>query len=283
MPLTSHSFRPCSLLTFLPGAIGFGSQNVGTSASLQLGITNYGTSPVSFSSFAISGKNAADFTIISNSCPFDGGHWLRSQAPQSASRLHPPPPAFESPRSRLPIMPPAARKSSPFPVPAYRSPSSSLSLTAPSAFGAQTIGVSSGVGTFYAQSVGAGAVTISNIAVGGTNASDFSIYNANCLPALIISARQSVLCPAHLHPHRCRHPLRHPHASLARQRVVPQSISLEGVGEILRSATRLQLLQRRFRRSRSRGDLLTDQRDRLQLRRFHRLLHQRRRHRNERL
>ena len=67
--LTGAGAIATPLVNLSPTSVSFGNQNVGTSSSTQaVTLTNSGTTPLSISSIAIAGTNAADFAQT-NTCP----------------------------------------------------------------------------------------------------------------------------------------------------------------------------------------------------------------------
>ncbi len=187
VPLTGVGIASNSLLTFLPGALAFASQTVGASSSIQLAITNYGTSGVSFSSFALTGTNASDFVISGNSCPLGAGQLLTQVSCYVTVSFTPAAAGIRV--ASLSVSDNATGSPQLVSLSGTGvSPNKQLSFSNGTlAFGAQTVGTSSGQGTVYAQSAATAPVSISNIAVSGVNASDFTIYDGTCFPGAVVS------------------------------------------------------------------------------------------------
>ena len=66
VPLSANVINPQA--SFSPSPLDFGTVAVGSSAQRPLTITNSGNTPLTITSLGVSGGNASDFTIISNSC-----------------------------------------------------------------------------------------------------------------------------------------------------------------------------------------------------------------------
>jgi len=78
--LSGNGVTAAPLVSLSPTIINFGNQNVGTSSSVQtITLTNTGTTPLSISSIAITGTNAADFAQTST-CPIGGSNTLAASA-----------------------------------------------------------------------------------------------------------------------------------------------------------------------------------------------------------
>jgi hypothetical protein len=67
--LSGTGQTPVAALSFYSTALNFGVQNLNSSATLNVNITNTGNSPVSFGPLALSGPNAGDFRVFTDDCP----------------------------------------------------------------------------------------------------------------------------------------------------------------------------------------------------------------------
>jgi hypothetical protein len=165
---------PAPAVTLSPTSLSFGSQQVGTSSSSKsLTLTNSGNAALTISSIAVSGSNAADFAQT-NTC----GSTLAAGASCSASVTFSPS-ATGSRSAGLTVTDNASGSphtatlsgtgTSAPPPPA---PGVTLSPTSLS-FGSQQIGTSSVPAPVTLTNSGTAALTISGIAVSGTNPGDF--------------------------------------------------------------------------------------------------------------
>jgi hypothetical protein len=66
VPLSANVINPQA--SFSPSPLDFGTVGVGSAAQRPLTITNSGNTPLTITSLGVSGGNASDFTIVSNSC-----------------------------------------------------------------------------------------------------------------------------------------------------------------------------------------------------------------------
>ncbi|HJT57984.1 MAG TPA: choice-of-anchor D domain-containing protein [Ktedonobacteraceae bacterium] len=185
--LAGTGIVPAPIVSLDPTSLGFGNQNVGTmSAAQTVTLTNSGTLPLSISSIGINGANASDFAQTNN-CPsspstlavnasctvyvnFDPG----SAGSKSASLTFTDN-AGDSPES-VPLTGTGV-------VPA---PAASLNPTSVT-FSTQNVGTSSAPQGVTLSNTGTLSLTISSIAITGTNAGDFSQTN-NCPSSLAIGA-----------------------------------------------------------------------------------------------
>ena len=181
LPLSGSGVAGAPLLTFSPLEISFVPQNIGATSTVNLTVTNNGTANALFSSYAISGKNATDFSITSNSCPAGSGTLAPAQACTLGITFTP---AASGVRiASLSITDNAI--GSPQVISLSGSGQALTKLlsfnTGTLAFGAESIGATTGLNTVYAKSVGAGTVTLSNVTLAGANAADFTINDSNCI------------------------------------------------------------------------------------------------------
>ena len=67
--LTGTGRTPVKSLSFSPSPVTFGTVNTGSNSAVSLTVTSSGNTAVTLTSIAISGVNAADYSITSNNCP----------------------------------------------------------------------------------------------------------------------------------------------------------------------------------------------------------------------
>ncbi|MHB8600371.1 MAG: N,N-dimethylformamidase beta subunit family domain-containing protein, partial [Ktedonobacteraceae bacterium] len=166
-------------ISFNPTDLGFGNQNVGTTSTAQTDtVTNSGSASLTISNIAISGSNASDFAQT-NTCTSPlaqganctisvtftpGANGSRSASVTVTDN------APNSPQS-IPLSGTGVT-----PAPAITITPSSLS------FGNQNVGSTSSAQPLTVTSSGTATLTISNIAISGTNASDFAQTNTCTAP-----------------------------------------------------------------------------------------------------
>ncbi|MBV9713260.1 MAG: choice-of-anchor D domain-containing protein, partial [Ktedonobacteraceae bacterium] len=173
-----------STVKLTPKTVNFGNQVVGTASSAQtVTLTNTGATALSMNSIAVTGTNASDFAQT-NTCPSS----LASNANCTISVTFTP--GGSGARSGSITL-----KDSSVDSPQTIALSGTGVATAPAAilssnslsFGSVNIGTHSNAQTVTLTNSGTAALTISGIAVTGTNASDFSQTN-NCPNSLAVSA-----------------------------------------------------------------------------------------------
>ncbi len=158
-----------------PASLSFGSQTVGTpSAPQTITLSNTGSAALGFTSLAIAGTNASDFSQT-NTC----GSSLAASGKCTISVIFTPS-ASGSRTASVSITDNASGS----PQTASLSgtggtPAASLSPTSLS-FGSQFIGMSSTAQTITLSSTGGAALSISSLAIGGSNAGDFAEIADTC-------------------------------------------------------------------------------------------------------
>jgi hypothetical protein len=167
---TTPSTAPAVSLS--PSSLSFGSQAVGsTSAPQSVTLTNSGTAALSISSIAISGTNAGDFTESDN-CP-PSSSTLAAGASCTVNVTFSPGAAGSRAAS---VRVSDNASDSPQSVALSgtgTAPSASLSPSSLS-FGSQLVGTTSSAQSVTLTNSGNAALSISNIAVSGTNSGDFT-------------------------------------------------------------------------------------------------------------
>jgi hypothetical protein len=74
VPLTGTGIASAPVATIAPVSLGFGSQIIATSSAPEsVTLTNKGSAALSVTGIAVTGTNAADFSIAGGSCPAGGG------------------------------------------------------------------------------------------------------------------------------------------------------------------------------------------------------------------
>lgn len=161
-------------VTLNPTSLAFGNQNVGTtSAAKTVTLTNSGTAPLTITSIASGGTNAADFATTS-ACPLSPST-LAAGANCAISVTFTP--AASGARSASVSITDNAT-GSPHTVTlsgtgVVSAPAVTLNPTSVS-FGNQTVGTTSGTRAVTLTNSGTASLTITNISLTGTNASDFA-------------------------------------------------------------------------------------------------------------
>ena len=172
--LTGSGMISAPAVTLNPTSVSFGNQNVGTtSATHAITLTNSGTAPLTITSVAVSGANASDFGEI-NTCPISPST-LAANASCTISVTFTPS-ATGARSANVSISDSAG--DSPQSVPLTGTgitpaPGVTLSPTSVS-FGNQMVGATSASQTITLTNTGTAPLTISSIALAGTNAADFA-------------------------------------------------------------------------------------------------------------
>ncbi len=173
--LTSQSFQAISVS---PASADFGSVNVGSTSSPQtFTVSNSGTANLVIGQIALSGSNASEFSLSNDGCSG------QTVAPQSNCTVQ----AKFSPAS-------AGSKSAAISIPSNdtASPVKTISLAgtaiaskisvspASADFGSVNVGSTSSPQTFTVSNSGTANLVIGQIALSGSNASEFSLSNDGC-------------------------------------------------------------------------------------------------------
>lgn len=191
VPLFGTGVPPAPILSFSPSAVNFAPQGVGSSTSASLTVTNYGSMGASFSSFALTGTNAADFFLSANSCPT--GTTLLTPSTSCYISISFTPSAAGVRTASLVITDNAT--GSPQIVSLSGTGQSllkQLSFTSGVlSFGAETVGYTTGLNSVTVRNVGAASVTLSKVTLAGAAAADFTVNDANCVPGLVLTPNSS--------------------------------------------------------------------------------------------
>ena len=169
-------------LTFSPSSLTFAAQNQHTTSTAQgVTISSTGNSPVTFSGFSLTGANAADFSIASNTCPSSPATLAANSSCSISVTFTPSTQTSES--ASISVTDNATGSPQSIAL-SGTGQSSSMTLTiSPSSvtFSAPvTVNNPSSAQGFNITNTGTAAVTFTGIAVTGTNASDFAITSNNC-------------------------------------------------------------------------------------------------------
>jgi hypothetical protein len=177
VPLSGSGQAATQTLTFTPGTIALGSVALGARTTLATYVQNTGTSPVTFSSFTFSGTNASDFTLSSSTgCPLAPATLAAGGACYIYVTFAP---SATGPRTGNLVVTDTA-SGSPQLVGLTGTGTAATPLTvSPSSltFAAQNQGTTSASQSVTLYNSGGSAITISNVAIGGTNSGDFSPTN----------------------------------------------------------------------------------------------------------
>ncbi len=168
-----------------PSYASFGAQNIGsTSASTYFGFSNTGTAAVTMNSYSITGTNAADFAISSNSCPAAGG--LLNSGSTCYIYVTFTPSASGMRSAALSVSDNAT--GSPQAATLYgvgQTVTNSLSFSRGTMdLGVEPINTTSGQTYVSVQNTGTTPVTFTSVVVGGANAGDFAITSNGCTGTL---------------------------------------------------------------------------------------------------
>jgi Abnormal spindle-like microcephaly-assoc'd, ASPM-SPD-2-Hydin len=171
-----------------PNSLAFGNQNMGTSSAAQtVTVSNSGTAALNITSITITGTNASDFAQTNN-CPAT----LAANTSCTISVIFTPGATGTRTASvtltdNAPSSPQTIALSGTGVAPAPAVTLNPTSLT----FSSQNVGTTSAAQTFTLTNSGAASLTISSIALTGTNAGDFAQTN-NCPASLAASASCTV-------------------------------------------------------------------------------------------
>jgi hypothetical protein len=165
-----------SAATVSPTSLSWASVNVGVKGGPKVAtLTNNSAAAISISSIAITGANAGDFVIYSKTC----GTTLAASASCTATILFAP--TTTSTRTASLAFVDAAGTQNVALSGLGTSPSGNVTVSPTSlAWGSFAVGASGGTKVATLQNGSAATITISNIAVSGTNAADFVISSRTC-------------------------------------------------------------------------------------------------------
>jgi hypothetical protein len=179
VPLSGSGALPTPGVTLSPTSVAYASQSVGTtSAAKTITVKSTGTAPLSISSIGLGGTNPGDFAQTSN-CP-TGSNTLAINASCTISVTFSP--AATGARSATVVITdndPTGTQNVPLSG-SGSTPSAAVTVTPTSlAFGSQLVGTTTAAQTITGTSTGAAPLSISSIALSGTNVGDFAQFN-NC-------------------------------------------------------------------------------------------------------
>jgi fibronectin-binding autotransporter adhesin len=160
--------------TFAPAALSFPSQLISTASSpLTLTLTNAGTVSMSITSFTLTGTNASDFAIVSNSC----GATLASGA-KCAIKVKFTPAALGSRSAALSVVDDACM--SPQTI-ALSGKGTEITMSpSPVSFGSEAVGTTSAPMTVTVTNHGTTAVKVTATTINGADKADFAITSNTC-------------------------------------------------------------------------------------------------------
>lgn len=181
VPIVGTAQTATLSISVSPSNAGFGTQNIGaTSASTYFAFANAGTAAVTMNSYSITGTNAADFAISSNTCPAPGG--LLNSGSTCYIYVTFTPSAAGVRTAALSVGDNAA--GSPQTATLYgvgQVARNSLSFSMGTIdLGVEPLNTVSGQAYVGVQNTGTTAVTFTSVALGGTNAGDFAIASNGC-------------------------------------------------------------------------------------------------------
>jgi Bacterial Ig-like domain (group 3)/Pro-kumamolisin, activation domain len=185
LPLAGTGEAATQTVTVSPAAFDFGVNNIAVkSADSYFTVQNLGTVPTAFSGVSITGANASDFSITTNSCPASGS----SLAPLAVCYVYVvfTPGAAGLRSASLSINDSATgspQTASLYGVGQTEVGQISFSQGAMD-LGIETLNVKSGAAYVQVENTGTTNVTFSSIAIGGVDPADFSISSNTCSGAL---------------------------------------------------------------------------------------------------
>lgn len=188
VPLTGTG----SALSIIPSAIVFDPQAVGTRSGFKSSVmTNVGTSAITFTSIAITGVNATDFTPISGNCPVVGGTLTSGASCTMNVRFRPSDVGLRIAAITIVDSDP----SSPQSVSLTGTGTVSGASVDPTSlgFGSVPVNTTSSPQTVTLTSTGSGPLLISSIRINGNSSKDFAIQSNNCPPSLAVGASCQVV------------------------------------------------------------------------------------------
>ena len=168
---------PAPGVAFTPTSLSFGNQNIGTTSAAQsVTVTNSGTAPLTITSISLSGTNAADFTQT-NTCPASPSTLAANATCAISVTFTPSASGARSASISLSDNASDSPQSAPLSgTGVTAAPSVTLTPTSVG-FGNQNVGTTSATQTITLTNSGTAPLTISGIALAGTNAADFAQTN----------------------------------------------------------------------------------------------------------
>jgi Glycosyl hydrolases family 39/Abnormal spindle-like microcephaly-assoc'd, ASPM-SPD-2-Hydin len=176
--------------TLSPSSLAYGTVNVGSSSASQTTtLKNVGTASITISSVAISGTNPGDFTISTKTC----GASLAASASCTITTVFKPT-ASGARAATLKVTDTASNSPQSVALSGTGSGTTGAVTLSPSSltYGTVNVGSSSATQTTTLKNGGSSSITISNVAITGTNPGDFSISSKTCGASLGASASCTV-------------------------------------------------------------------------------------------
>ena len=174
--LTGTGVAAAPIANASPAALSFGGETVGSASGPQsVSLTNSGSAALSLTSIAVTGSDAADFTIAATgtNCPLTGGVLAISAGCTVAVQFAPQ--TAGSKNASLSFTDNAAGNPQQVSLSGSATPAPSLSVSPASlAFGPQGIGTTSASQIVTVSNNGGAAAGIGVVSVSGANATDFS-------------------------------------------------------------------------------------------------------------
>jgi len=189
VPLSGTGQVQTTTISLAPTALTFSSQFTGTTSAAQtVTVTNTGNQPVTFTSVALSGANAGDFALASNTCTAT----LAVSANCSFSVTFSPTAAGARAAS---VNLTDNASGSPQSVPLSgtgQAQTTTITLNPASlTFSTQITSTTSAAQTVTVSNTGNQPVTFTSVALAGTNAGDFALASNSCTATLAVSANCS--------------------------------------------------------------------------------------------
>ena len=165
---------------FSPGSLSFGSPNVGDTQSESLTITNSGSVAGYFTSFALGGTNPSQFSITANTCPT--GTTALAAGSTCTVTIGLTPTQSGALSANLVVTDNATNSPQVIFLGGNGASQSQILATEYLSvnFGSQNVGSTSSQQQNWVQNIGNTDVSLSSIAITGTNAGDFAIASNGC-------------------------------------------------------------------------------------------------------
>ena len=196
--LTGTGQTPTRIVSVSTNSLTYSAQNVGTtSGAQQVTLSNTGNAPVTLSTVALSGTNAGDFALVANYTNCSNGLVIQSGGSCVIGIAFSP--TVAGTRTATLTFTDNATAGSTQTVSLSgtgQTPTYSVSLsTASLTYGAQNVGSTSGAQQVTLNNSGNAPVTLSTVALGGTNVGDFVISASytNCSNGLVIQSGSSCI------------------------------------------------------------------------------------------
>jgi hypothetical protein len=186
--LSGTGLAPAPAVTLIPGSLAFGNVAMGSSAQQSISVQNSGTAALHISNIALGGANASDYSSSSASCT--SAIAVGSSCTATVTFT----PAAAGLRSATLTLTDDAPNSPQTVIITGTGLSSAPAVTlvpGSLAFGNVAVG-SSAQQSISVQNSGTAALHISNIALGGANASDYSSSSPSCTSAIAVGSSCTV-------------------------------------------------------------------------------------------